>query len=171
MQKAQYFGKQLFNVSPLLFIFALLYESVRTWQPAALLFASCLLLNELVNFGLKAAFKRPRPCKYANCSAMSKRDWNHKNGMPSSHAQFFGFFLTFLTASIVSQKSYNESSCYLLAVCYLFALAVLVTRVTSGCHAVQQVLVGLVIGVVLGFVVFAAVYYGKRSLLYPAGPV
>ena len=171
MQKAQYFGKQLINVSPMLFIFALLYEAVRTWKVNALLFASCLILNELTNLGLKALFKRPRPCKYAKCSAMSQNDWNHRNGMPSSHAQFFGFFLTFLTASIVSQKSYNESSCYLLVAAYLFAIAVLVTRVTSGCHTVQQVLVGLVIGVALGFIVFASVYYGKRSLLYPAGPV
>lgn len=171
MQKVRYFGNEFFNVSPMLFIFALLYEAVRTWKANALLFACGLILNELINFGLKCAFKRPRPCKYAKCSSMTGRDWNHRNGMPSSHAQFFGFFLTFLTASIVSQKHYSESACYLLTACYLFATAILVTRVTGGCHTIQQVLAGLVIGIALGFIMFVIVYSGKRSMLYPTGPV
>lgn len=171
MQKARYFGRQFFNVTPMLFIFALLYEAVRTWKVNALLFACGLIFNELANFGLKCLFKKPRPCKDAHCSSWTTKSWNHRNGMPSSHGQFFGFFLTFLTASIVAQKTYNESSCYLLTAAYLLGIAAMVTRVTNGCHTVQQVLAGLVIGIALGFIMFIAVYVGKRQLLYPSGPV
>jgi len=170
MQKIHYAGMQLLNATPMMFIFALLYEAVRTWKVNALLFASCLLLNGAVNLGLKAAFKKPRPCKYTGCSATTKKDKNDECGMPSGHAQFFGFFLTFLTASIVAQKHYSASACYLLTLSYLIAIAMLVTRVTSGCHTVQQVLVGLVLGIAFGFIVFVSVYYGKKSLLYPSGP-
>lgn len=171
MGRALYFGTQLFNVTPTLFLFALLYEAVRTWEVNALLFASGLLLNGLANFGLKSLFKKPRPCQDAQCSTMFEGQWNHKNGMPSGHAQFFGFFLTYLTASIVAQKTYNASTCYLLAASYIIGIAVIVTRVTSGCHTVQQVAAGLFVGIALGFVMFAAVYYGKRDLLYPTGPI
>lgn len=170
MEKVQYFGKAFVNISPVLFMFALLYEALRTWNVCALLFACGLILSEAVNFGLKCTFKKPRPDIYAQCSVMTECDWNHRNGMPSSHAQFFGFFLTFLIASIVVQKQYNASVCYLLTVCCLFAIVALVTRVTSGCHTAQQVLAGLIIGVALGFLMFVCVYVGKPSLLYPSGP-
>lgn len=68
----------------------------RNLQRASLLAGKLLLgqlLNELLNLGLKSAFRQPRPSSISNYS-----DY----GMPSSHSQFMAFLLA-IFPSLASQ--------------------------------------------------------------------
>ena len=81
---------KLGNVAPSLFYFAILFQAITAWSLPSLLLFCLLVVNEGVNFILKRIIRKPRPNEKKGCSIWFK-DEGKKTGMPSAHAQFFGF--------------------------------------------------------------------------------
>tara|TARA_B100000780_G_C21095667_1_gene441871 strand:- start:8 stop:490 length:483 start_codon:yes stop_codon:yes gene_type:complete len=83
--------------------------------------------------------KGTRPVGAKNCKIFSDGTISKSYGMPSGHAQSIAFFLT---------SELNNNSNYLYKVCLtIISIFMIYSRVNLGCHTIQQVLVGSIIGI------------------------
>ncbi|BFZ55200.1 hypothetical protein PYCC9005_002240 [Savitreella phatthalungensis] len=119
--------------------------SRRQWDSVWMLAGqlACEGLNDL----LKKAIRQPRP---------QTRNFDGY-GMPSSHAQFMGYFAAYM---VLTAHPLEKVPAVVLAV------AVAGSRVFLAYHSVEQVIVGVVVGVVFG-VVWATVARRAVEPLWP----
>lgn len=157
---------QVGNLAPAFFYFALFYEAIRRWNIQSIFFFCLLILNQGVNGILKTVINRPRPTDNESCSLFVE-DGGLGSGMPSGHSQFFGFFLTYLTASFILKKKVKKtSSILLLILAYLLGFWSLLLRSLQSCHSPPQIFVGLFTGMILGTVSIIFIKIYKPILLY-----
>ncbi|XP_057290553.1 dolichyldiphosphatase 1-like isoform X1 [Hydractinia symbiolongicarpus] len=140
-----------------------------------------ILINEIVNMGLKYSIKSPRPCgrhkftnimnefmskevilKHSDITADERKELYNKYGMPSSHAQFMSFFAIYMLffAYIrlkmhVYEKFMDNIRQHLIAFSSVGAsVIVCYSRIYLHYHTLEQVIVGIVVGLVNGAVWF-----------------
>lgn len=122
------------------------------------------LIGEVLNKIIKHLIKQPRPDFHKDFGAGS---YGLTYGMPSAHSQFIGFFATYFLCIVlfkVPMPRWQKSA--FAAVFPVVGLAVAFSRVYLLYHTVQQVLVGLMVGVV-----WALVYFPVLSLARDVGLV
>ncbi|KAL4939575.1 hypothetical protein BDV06DRAFT_224895 [Aspergillus oleicola] len=112
------------------------------------------LVCEALNFALKRIIKEERP----------KQMFGKGYGMPSSHAQFVGFFAVYMALFLLFRHSPDSSSSpsqsspvfRILAslAISIGATAVAVSRIYLTYHTTRQVLAGCAVGVIFAFVWF-----------------
>jgi len=125
-----------------------------------------IILNELINMMLKCFFKVSRPCRPGDASLLYS-----KHAMPSSHAQFMGFFAVYMLFFAYSRLKMHNSENFMdnlrkhLIGCSSFGAALLVcfSRVYLYYHTVDQVCAGMAVGGVGG----ALWFYVVDSLFTP----
>ncbi|CAL8071922.1 unnamed protein product [Calicophoron daubneyi] len=112
-----------------------------------------LLINELTNIVLKRFLKHPRPTQL---SAQTR-----SYGMPSDHSQFMGFFCACFICFLfirLDKKSFSHGFRYILCGgCILSTLLTCYSRIYLFYHTVQQVFVGLALGIIFGLAWFLIV--------------
>lgn len=121
-----------------------------------------LLVNEVVNMLLKRMMKSPRPC-----SVLDSKKLYNKYGMPSSHAQFMGFmaayavFFAYIRLKVHVYENFTDNirQHFISLSSVAVALIVCYSRLYLHYHTVEQVLTGLVVGVISGVVWFYVVEY------------
>ncbi|KAL4927485.1 phosphatase PAP2 family protein [Aspergillus undulatus] len=109
------------------------------------------LVCEALNFALKRIIKEERP----------KQMFGKGYGMPSSHAQFVGFFAVYMGLFLLFRHSPNSPSqggpffrVIASIAITLGAAAVAVSRIYLTYHTTRQVLAGCAVGVTFAFVWF-----------------
>lgn len=111
------------------------------------------LVGEVANKVAKSLLKLPRPDFHKDFGAGS---YGSSYGMPSAHSQFMGFFAAYFILIIINKVPTLERKTRLVASISLAVCSCLVafSRVYLYYHTIPQVLVGLMIGVVLGLLLF-----------------
>lgn len=117
------------------------------------------LINEALNLVLKKVIKEPRPLG-------APRVGFDSHGMPSSHAQFMGFYLAFSCCVLLFRVRDVSAHWKLGATAFNAAVtaAVLHGRMLLGFHTSPQVAVGFGVGVAVGLTYFALAH----RALFPA---
>lgn len=119
------------------------------------------LICMLANIVLKILIKEPRPKEdkpdFNILIQNNKRVSYDKFGMPSGHAQFMFFTLTFMAYAMQGYKYYW----WLIGVFTLLTMNTVAQRVRDDNHTVSQVIVGSVVGIMFGM----GTYYVTKSKL------
>ncbi|KXS14799.1 PAP2-domain-containing protein [Gonapodya prolifera JEL478] len=91
------------------------------------------------------------------------------HGMPSSHAQFMGFFFIFLNLYIYRRMNIQSTWLKHINCSLLLAItaAVCLSRTYLHYHTVPQTVAGLVIGLTVGFVYYVFYEFVLRTIVYP----
>ncbi|KAJ2439721.1 hypothetical protein GGF42_007861 [Coemansia sp. RSA 2424] len=116
------------------------------------------LANEAFNFLLKQTIREDRPNLHLGDGY----------GMPSSHAQFMGFFVMYSLLYLetrITTNVWHKGAVQLGAV--VLGVLVAASRVYLGYHSVPQVLAGAAVGLAAGLIWYLAV----ERVLYPSGLV
>lgn len=118
-----------------------------------------IIFNSLLNFGLKAVIKQPRPTRDLNVFNGKKhkpRILSDIYGMPSGHSQQVFLSTTYIYLVL---KNGNLTILY-----FLLSLLTLRQRVNFKNHTVPQVIVGAFVGIIVGFLAyFMAKSYGGSA--------
>ncbi|WFD36737.1 hypothetical protein MCUN1_003624 [Malassezia cuniculi] len=124
------------------------------------------VVTEIVNGKLKRYIKQARPTEFLGLGY----------GMPSSHAQFCGFFVVFWTCHLLfhrpdrkARMSHHVDSFVFVLLIWLFGVLTCYSRVHLYYHTSLQVLVGGTIGSIIGALYYAATEAFVRAA--PAGSV
>lgn len=106
------------------------------------------IINLLINMIIKYLIKEPRPSnKYVkNFNERVKTISVDKYGMPSGHAQSIFYSFIFI------HKSFNNI--YLSLFYLIICLNTLYQRVNMKYHTINQVLVGSIIGLIIGYITY-----------------
>ena len=154
-QKGDLFGKflALCSLSPIFLIISFVTLVIMNRNPHTFSFLVFLLINEVLNLGLKNVIKEERP--------------NNKHsdgfGMPSSHSQFMSFFTTFCMFYIHKKglpANLRNISYLVYSILFGITICVAYSRVYLGYHTEKQVIMGLGIGII-----FATLCFHLLSLL------
>jgi membrane-associated phospholipid phosphatase len=161
--------KKFFVVSPILYQLIPVILYFATKQREFLYFAFIILvfgfgLNKTLKFGLKRVvsdnevYKRPN-VPPEGCGVYPRNDYHQDFGMPSGHTQI-AFITAVFWSMYLNDKMQDKKKAKLISI-GLFVLAALVgySRIKIGCHNIQQVIAGSVIGIVVGFVAYR---YGSK---------
>ncbi|KAJ2834184.1 hypothetical protein GGI24_000513 [Coemansia furcata] len=125
---------------------------------AGILLLSGQLLNEAFNLVLKQIIREERPHLHLGDGY----------GMPSSHAQFMGFFVVFTTMYLEARITTNvihKRAVQMGAI--VLGVLVAASRVYLGYHSGMQVVAGGAVGLIAGLVWYWLVVH----VLYPSGLV
>jgi len=121
------------------------------------IYISGYLLNSLINIILKGIIKQKRPEEdehlfniWLNNGMKHDRHWYDRFGMPSGHSQDVFYSTAFIFLSL---KNTNWLIFYL-----LISLNTLYQRVKYKNHTVLQVIVGAIVGLLIGALLY---YYGR----------
>jgi len=149
------YGRQIIGFATLLILCTL--GNTMTLGYYALGSLICILANII----LKILIKQPRPKDdkpdFNFLIQNNKRVSYDKFGMPSGHAQFMFFTLTFTAFMMRGYKYY-----WWLMTCYTFlTINTVIQRVRNDNHTVVQVLVGSILGAMFG----VGTYYVTKSKL------
>lgn len=111
------------------------------------------LVGESTNKVVKNILKLPRPDFHKD---FGKGSYGLSYGMPSAHSQFMGLFATyFICIVLFKTPNHNRTSKMLMTVPLVLAsILVAFSRVYLFYHTAPQVIVGLLVGVVLGLLLF-----------------
>ena len=122
-----------------------------------------LLFNSILNMFLKAWWKQPRPSSTTdlkNLLAKYGLPFCYKYGftsdefaMPSGHSQNVAFILSYL---------YFTNSSRVSVYAYLLGLLVIFHRFLFGFHTVNQIMVGILFGLVVSYCFY---YISKRKII------
>lgn len=140
-----------FSLIPVFSVVAFLAIIVIRRDLTTIFFFIGFFVNEFSNQVLKRIIKEPRP------SRLGQPLWS-EYGMPSAHAQFMGFVTAFVillfyvrikvvTLIIPLAKLWKH---FLTAACVLTSIVVSYSRIYLRYHTPNQVLVGLVLGLLFG---------------------
>jgi dolichyldiphosphatase len=103
------------------------------------------IFNLLINKLLKRIINQPRPM---NCEISSD------SGMPSNHAQFMSYLISFYIFQIAFNSKYLTKMYKLLYILILLLIGITVcySRIYLNYHTIDQVVVGVIIGSILGII-------------------
>lgn len=154
----------MMNISALIFgiIFQkpiLLYYGVYSY--------SCDLINHLIKKFFKNIIykkndkipilglgKRPQGAKY--CSIFINEDnlsgVSNTFGMPSGHSNTAMLNFVFWTLYIINNFELNIYSISSICILFFISLNIMISRIIFKCHTPQQVILGGIIGIILGFI-------------------
>lgn len=145
----------LLRISPLTVYQFAIGGVVLTRERVFVQFLLGLLGAELINNGLKLIIRESRPSRECRvngiatgCSCIPEYGKVSKSyGMPSGHAQLWGYTATFWAFYLISKEKPHAVAHSML----VFVVATLVawSRVEMLCHSVRQVTVGFFIGVAI----------------------
>ena len=152
--------EELERLSPILLPSKFVYDFFETKNIKYVFIIIAYILNNMLNKFLKEDVARkimkdktysiigrglrPKDAKKCGIISSDKKSKEHY-GMPSGHAQSFGFFLIF---ELLNSKNMNYKIILSILIMYLAY-----TRIKFKCHTYQQVIVGLTIGGIVAYVV------------------
>lgn len=155
---------------PLIILFSLFISYFMTHKVDFLIFALLLGLSMVFNQFLKELIFKPllknkdfpligkgtRPQGGKDCSNFIDLDnrLSSSYGMPSGHAQTAALFCTFMILKIINEKYSDKLKMIKCLVILLLTIVVMMSRTHFNCHTFQQVIVGAIIGIILGYIFF-----------------
>lgn len=147
----------LLRISPLTIYQLALGGAIFTKKRVFILFMLGVVGTELMNHGLKSIIRQPRPSGkglvnsvVTGCSSIPEYGKvSDSYGMPSGHAQLWGYTAAFWALYMIQKEKPHAIAHGLLL--FLAAMLVAWSRVDMLCHSVPQVVVGLALGAVTGF--------------------
>ena len=156
---------------PLIILFSLFMSYFMTHKIDFLIFGIALGISSLLNQFLKEFVfnkimkenlfpilgKGTRPKGAQDCSNFIDPDnrLSSSYGMPSGHAQTATFFATYLILMTINERSSKNIKILKIITILILTALIMSSRVYLGCHTIQQVVVGGIIGVLLGYLFFA----------------
>jgi len=165
---------------PLIILFSLFLSYFMTHKIDFLIFGIALGLSSLINQFLKEFVFKPimnkndfpilgkgtRPEGAMDCGNFVDPDnrLSSSYGMPSGHAQTSAFFATYFILMIINERSSKKIKTLKIITVLIITSLVMSSRVYFGCHTIQQVSVGGIIGGILGYLFFANIDTIKRVL-------
>jgi len=165
---------------PLIILFSLFMSYFMTHKIDFLIFGIALGLSSLINEFLKEFVFKPimdknefpilgkgtRPEGARDCSNFIDPDnrLSSSYGMPSGHAQTATFFATYLILMIINERSSKNIKTLKIITVLIITGIIMSSRIYLGCHTIQQVTVGGIIGGLLGYLFFANIDTIKRVL-------
>lgn len=120
------------------------------------------ILNGISSKILKKVLNVDRPEGYQSDESIKVKPSD--KGMPSSHAMSLGFIGTYCIAHAISILGTGIQSSAISIAIMLYTFISLVYRVQSNLHTVQQILVGLVFGV-LNSITWRSLAFGENPIL------
>ena len=143
-------------------------------------FGAGLVGNEMISYVLKRLVRQPRPffpgsffsflkiisqiIPKDTCFTMGETDY----GMPSSHSQFVAFFLIIVCMRLRKAKfGHGVWKSFLMCLTFLGCLLTWIGRVQLGYHSLNQVMVGILLGLALGFFWYLFSESVLRRCLFP----
>ena len=149
------------NFVPFVIIFGLLTQIVSRRCCESWFLLTGLLLSTVLNGIVKHIVQQPRPAT----------SYRHDFGMPSDHSQFMAFFALYVVNWLWSSrvKWHHQALLKSVLACAVPCLSVTVmySRVRSGVHSVEQVLIGGSIGLLCGIAWTVLAQTLVRPKLYP----
>ena len=155
---------------PLIIISACFIYYFLTNDINLLMLAVALLVNDGINGVLKYWIVKPlvgnkkifllgtgrRPDGAKNCSPFLETNAKPSNsyGMPSGHSQSAVFFSTYVIMNLINSNVIMYEKILGGSIFIFLALGIMYSRVYLKCHTVQQVVVGGLIGLGLGFLYY-----------------
>lgn len=131
-ESVDWFGKH----GPIFLIFAGIFHFMNQF-PRLIIFLIGVAANVILNMWIKPIIRQRRPSPI-----MTDQDNPQYWGMPSGHAQYVGYVLTFLYFSKMPPLHFT--------VLYCIGAIILWQRWYSMAHYILQILVGLLLGITLG---------------------
>ena len=102
-------------------------------------------------FGLS---KRPNGAKncgyFINCNSKPSTTY----GMPSGHSQSTLFFSTYVILNLLNNNFNNNVKILGTLLFTLISLGIMYSRIYLNCHTIQQVIIGGIIGILLGYLYY-----------------
>ena len=161
---------------PLIILVASFIAYFLTYDKDFILLSGVLLFNDMINHFLKYFIFKPvmgnntfpligsgkRPIGAKNCDLFIKSNASLSEGygMPSGHSQEAVFFSTFVILNILDSKIIIYEKIMGILVFLFLAFGIMYSRVYLGCHTVQQVILGGLLGWGLGII-----YYNHKDKL------
>lgn len=102
-----------------------------------------LIINTVINHILKRVINQPRPI-FVN-GVFKDKYCSSYYGMPSGHAQFYGFLLGWLLKQKIKLDNWKLASILILASIELYY------KYSSNCHSIAQLFIGGIIGFIFGY--------------------
>lgn len=132
-------------------LYTLWFFMTQQIEPALIICAHIIV--ESINKWLKTLFKIPRPVEFDD--GLTNKIGG-KYGMPSSHAQFVGLSVSYLNCVLYFKlkKINKQTKIYLSISLILISFFILYSRVYLLYHTIQQVIAGLDVGIILGFLFY-----------------
>ena len=137
-----------------------------TWDPIILKYLiGSVLIGEIGNSLLKKLLKslfpdtelflRPNPPE-TGCGLFPVSNYDPKSGygMPSGHTQMAFIAATFWSLYIFEKYGSNDRTRLSISLLFIIASLIGVSRVVTGCHNILQIIVGAVLGVLSGYIVY-----------------
>ncbi|KAJ2391828.1 hypothetical protein H4S02_001125 [Coemansia sp. RSA 2611] len=149
-QDGDHFGMllALISLAPIFLIVSETSIILSRREMAGVLLLLGQLLNELLNLIIKLIIREPRPHEHLGDGY----------GMPSSHAQFMGFFVVYVVVYLETRVVMHQVHRRVVqAGSLVLGGLVLISRVYLGYHTVRQVLAGAIVGAGTGAVWYALV--------------
>lgn len=118
------------------------------------------LVGEVLNKIVKRIIKQPRPDFHKEFGSGS---FSLGYGMPSAHSQFMGYFAAYFICIVLFKVKHLRRYQRFLGCAFLVVASILVasSRVYLLYHTVQQVVVGVMLGALLGLVYFIATTFAR----------
>eukprot|EP01103_Thecamoeba_quadrilineata_P007749 TRINITY_DN17583_c0_g1_i1.p1 TRINITY_DN17583_c0_g1~~TRINITY_DN17583_c0_g1_i1.p1 ORF type:complete len:197 (+),score=17.58 TRINITY_DN17583_c0_g1_i1:42-632(+) len=112
------------------------------------------ILNLAFNSLLKNIIRQPRPTKSTSLDY----------GMPSSHSSYVFFFCAYLTCFVILKTKYTPTTrSFVIAVLAFIAIIVGYSRIHLAFHTLEQVIVGMILGIITG----TSWYFFVQNYLLP----
>ena len=156
---------------PLIILFSLFLSYFMTHKIDFLIFAIIMGFSSLLNQILKEFIFKPlmgdnnfpilgkgtRPDGAKDCSDFIDPDnrISSSYGMPSGHAQTSALFCTIMILMIITGKYSNNLKIVKCVVILVLTMMIIISRVHFGCHTIQQVTIGSIIGSIIGFITYS----------------
>tara|TARA_Y100000996_G_C22209651_1_gene514877 strand:+ start:25 stop:597 length:573 start_codon:yes stop_codon:yes gene_type:complete len=158
------------RVGPLFYILGPLFTILLTQKIKYILIIIGLIVNQLINEGIKRIIKAPRPSNKGTlknidtgCDLFPNCNHKHKHntyGMPSGHAQVSGYIAMLYTLDILySNIITNPTSKYIsISILWLISIFICWTRFYIKCHSIPQLCVGVLLGGIVGLLSYILFY-------------
>ncbi len=165
----EFFAEKILRAFPLLVLIKLVLAFILFNEPHAMFLAGFLLFTEGFNWSLKHLILQPimgnksypiigsgmRPKGAKNCGAFINGKIATSYGMPSGHSQFAGVITSYIILQLIDANANNFPKHDVMRGMFVIAalimgFSVCLSRIYLGCHTVQQVILGAIIGLCVG---------------------
>lgn len=110
------------------------------------------IYGDIDSFPIIGRGKRPEGARH--CGVFVEEDGDGLStgfGMPSGHAQIAMITMVFWIMYLLENKGHNDRTYMSIGLIVFICLGIVVSRVYLGCHTVQQVIIGSMIGIGFGW--------------------